>query len=126
MRRTGHITWTIILLLGLAEGAGLLHTAVHAHAIAPVTGRVFHVHPQDGGGRDRCPGPPAPLLPDVECQVFAVFTLSAAPGAPPALSADPGPAPDLTPWRAPELAPVSRPFALWLLAPSLSPPARAA
>jgi hypothetical protein len=121
MRRTGHITWTIILLLGLAQGAGLLHTAVHAHALSPLTGKVVHVHEHEGRGP--CPAPEGPAPADDECQVFAVFALSAAPTAPPSLPAAPGPAPDLAPWRSPDLAPIARPFALWLLAPSLSPPA---
>ena len=77
------------------------------------------MHPEGDGDQGSCPGPAAPLPVDEECQVFAVFALSAAPSAPPSLPAAPGPAPDLSPWRAPELFPVPRPFALWLLAPSL-------
>jgi hypothetical protein len=115
------LRWIVLLLLGLAEGLGLLHTAVHAHVLSPVTGKIVHLHGRDDG--PPCPGRESPAPAEEECQVFAVFALSATPSAPPPLPVWTGPAPDLAPWRAPDLAPVKNPFALWLLAPSLSPPA---
>jgi len=122
MRRARHITWAIILLLGLAEGAGLIHTTIHAHAISPVTGTVFHPGAGHDHSPDSCPGPADPAPAD-ECQVFAVFSLSATTAPLPIPTAAPDLAPDFSPWRVPDLTPVARPFALWLLAPSLSPPA---
>lgn len=116
----------IIALLGLSQSTGLLHTALHAHAICPLTGKVYHVHGEEEGGRGDCHGSDSPAHSDDECQVFAVFFQSAAPTAPQALLVPGDPAPDLSPCRAPPLAPVVRTFALWLLSPSLSPPGASA
>lgn len=105
-------------LIVLAQVLAFFHLALLTHSISPLSGRIFHLAGEFGGAK-RGDDPVRDSSAE-ECQIFGVIQQAAALDAP--CAGTPGTLqPQEQPPTLPDPGPLSRPWAIYLVAPSQSP-----